>query len=81
VPDRPIHHHLQTRVRAHIFLCMLAYYVAFELHARLPELLFTDQTPLAPTDPVKPATRSPSAHKPTPLQAHALQPLDVKLHQ
>ena len=58
---RPIHHHLETRVRAHIFLCMLAYYVAFELHQRLPELLFTDDTPLAPTDPVKPATRSPSA--------------------
>ena len=58
---RPIHHHLETRVRAHIFLCMLAYYVSFELAARLPELLFTDETPLTPTDPVKPATRSPSA--------------------
>jgi transposase len=60
---RPIYHHLETRVRAHVFLCMLAYYVSFELHQRLPELLFTDDTPLAPTDPVKPATRSPSAHK------------------
>ena len=58
---RPIHHHLETRVRAHIFLCMLAYYVSFELRARLPELLFTDETPLTPTDPVNPATRSPSA--------------------
>jgi hypothetical protein len=123
---RPIHHHLETRVRAHVFLCMLAYYVSFELHARLPELLFTDETPLAPADPVKPATRSPSAHEkagsatttdgypahtlpdllanlaticrntvrighaehtftrlttPTPLQAHALELLDVKLHE
>ena len=123
---RPIHHHLETRVRAHVFLCMLAYYVAFELGARLPELLFTDETPLAPADPVKPATRSRSAHAkagsattpdgypahtltdlladlgtlcrntvrigtaehtftrlttPTPLQARALQLLDVKLHQ
>jgi len=25
---RPIHHHLETRVRAHVFLCMLAYYVS-----------------------------------------------------
>ena len=58
---RPIHHHLETRVRVHVFLCMLAYYVAFELRQRLPELLFTDDTPLAPADPVKPATRSPSA--------------------
>jgi hypothetical protein len=123
---RPIHHHLETRVRAHVFLCMLAYYVSFELSARLPELLFTDETPLAPTDPVKPATRSVSARAkagsattptgypahtlpdlladlaticrntvrighaehtftrlttPTPLQAHALQLLDVKLHE
>src|SRR5487761_62259 len=58
---RPIHHHLKTRVRAHVFLCMLAYYVAFELRQRLTELLFTDDTPVAPADPVNPATRSPSA--------------------
>ena len=58
---RPIHHHLEDRVRAHVFLCMLAYYVAYELQQRLTPLLFTDDTPLSPTDPVKPATRSPSA--------------------
>ena len=123
---RPIHHHLETRVRAHIFLCMLAYYLSFELQARLPELLFTDETPLAPTDPIKPATRSRSARAkagstttptghpahtltdllsdlgtisrntiriataehtftrlttPTPLQAHTLELLDIKLHE
>jgi len=79
---RPIHHHLETRVRAHVFLCMLAYYVSFELSARLPELLFTDETPLAPADPVKPATRSPSAHAkagsattPTGYPAHTLPDL------
>ncbi|MGH2895692.1 MAG: IS1634 family transposase [Solirubrobacteraceae bacterium] len=59
---RPIHHHLEHRVRAHVFLCMLAYYLAYELQQRLTPLLFTDDTPLTPTDPVKPATRSPSAH-------------------
>ena len=58
---RPIHHHLEDRVRAHIFLCMLAYYIAYELQQRLTPLLFTDDTPLAPTDPVAPATRSTSA--------------------
>lgn len=58
---RPIHHHLEDRVRAHVFLCMLAYYLAYELEDRLTPLLFTDDTPLTPTDPVKPATRSPSA--------------------
>jgi hypothetical protein len=79
---RPIHHHLETRVRAHIFLCMLAYYISFELQDRLPELLFTDETPLAPTDPVKPATRSRSAQAkagsattPTGYPAHTLTDL------
>ena len=55
---RPIHHHLEPRVRAHIFLCMLAYYVTFELAGRLTPMLFTDETPLAPSDPVAPARRS-----------------------
>jgi hypothetical protein len=58
---RPIHHHLEDRVRAHAFLCMLAYYVAFELHLRLAPLLFTDETPLSPADPVSPARRSSAA--------------------
>jgi hypothetical protein len=58
---RPIHHHLENRVRAHIFLCMLAYYVAYELQARLAPLLFTDQNPACNTDPVAPATRSAAA--------------------
>jgi hypothetical protein len=60
---RPIHHHLEDRVRAHAFLCMLAYYVAFELHQRLTPLLFTDEDPLAPADPVAPAQRSAAARK------------------
>ncbi len=79
---RPIHHHLEPRVRAHVFLCMLAYYVAFELHARLTPLLFTDQTPLTPADPVAPAQRSPAAKTkagsqttPEDLPAHSLTDL------
>jgi hypothetical protein len=59
---RPIYHHLQTRVRAHVFLCMLAYYVQFELRQRLAPLLFDDPAPSAPTDPVAPAERSAAAH-------------------
>jgi hypothetical protein len=58
---RPIHHHLEDRVRAHALLCMLAYYIAFELQLRLGPLLFTDQQPLSPTDPVAPAKRSAAA--------------------
>src|SRR3954447_14732958 len=79
---RPIHHHLEARVRAHVLLCMLAYYVAFELHARLTPLLFTDHTPLAPTDPVAPAQRSHAAKTkagahttPEDLPAHSLTDL------
>ncbi|MCA1679377.1 MAG: transposase [Actinobacteria bacterium] len=58
---RPIHHHLEDRVRAHVFLCLLAYHVSFELQARLAPLLFTDHNPIAPTDPVKSAQRSQAA--------------------
>ena len=54
---RPVHHH-EDRVRAHVFLCMLAYYVQFELERRLAPLLFADDAPLAPADPVAPARRS-----------------------
>ena len=58
---RPIRHHLEGRVRAHLFLFMLAYYVAFELQLRLAPMLFADESPLAPVDPVAAATRSPAA--------------------
>ncbi len=58
---RPIHHHLDDRVRAHIFLCMLACYVQFELARRLAPMLFTDDTPISAADPVAPAKRSPQA--------------------
>ena len=58
---RPIRHHLEDRVEAHFFLFLLAYHLLFELQARLAPMLFTDDTPLAPTDPVAPAQRSPAA--------------------
>lgn len=40
---RPIHHRLETRVRAHIFLCMLAYYVEWHMREAWRELLFADE--------------------------------------
>lgn len=40
---RPIHHYLPERVRAHIFLCMLAYYVEWHLRRRLAPMLFDDE--------------------------------------
>ncbi len=59
---RPIRHHLQERVQSHFFLFLLAYYLLFELQARLAPMLFTDDTPLTPADPVAPARRSPAAN-------------------
>jgi transposase len=59
---RPIRHHLEDRVEAHFFLFLLAYYLLFELQARLAPMLFTDDTPIAPTDPVASARRSPAAN-------------------
>src|SRR5712691_7555180 len=60
---RPLHHRLEQRVRAHVFLCMLAYAVRFELEQRLAPLLFKDDSPRAPVDPVAPAQRSPAAKR------------------
>lgn len=60
---RPIYHRLAERVRAHVFLCMLAYYLQFELRAKLAELLFDDEAPLSPTDPVAPTERSAQARR------------------
>lgn len=60
---RPIHHRLESRVRAHIFLCMLAYYVQWHLREAWRPLLFSDEDQHAKTtrDPVAPATRSHAA--------------------
>jgi len=60
---RPIHHRLADRVRAHIFVCLLAYYVEWHLREAWRELLFadTDQTAKATRDPVAPARRSAAA--------------------
>lgn len=40
---RPIYHHLADRVKAHIFLCMLAYYVEWHMRSSLAPMLFDDQ--------------------------------------
>jgi transposase len=60
---RPIHHRKADRVRAHIFLCMLAYYVEWHMREAWRELMFadTDQPAKATRDPVAPAQRSKAA--------------------
>ncbi len=60
---RPIHHRLADRVRAHIFLCVLAYYVEWHMREAWRELMFadTDQQSKTTRDPVAPAKRSKAA--------------------
>ena len=60
---RPVHHRLAGRVRAHVFLCMLAYYVVWQMRRKLAPLLFEDHDRPAATasraSPVAPAEVSP----------------------
>jgi hypothetical protein len=62
---RPIRHRTGDRVRAHVFLRMLSYYLAWHMQARLAPILFTDDDKPAASaarpSPVAPAARSPRA--------------------
>ena len=62
---RPIHHWLAPRVRAHVFLCMLACHVEWHMRERLKPMLFDDDDPTAAarqrTSIVAPAQPSPAA--------------------
>jgi hypothetical protein len=83
---RPIRHRTEDRVRAHVFLRMLSYYLSWHLQARLAPLLFTDDdkpaASAARTSPVAPAARSPRAlakaatkHTPGDLPVHSFATL------
>jgi Transposase DDE domain len=62
---RPIRHRTETRVRAHVFLRMLSYYITWHMQARLAPILFTDHgkpaAQAARPSPVAPAARPPRA--------------------
>ena len=61
---RPIYHRLEPRVRAHIFICMLAYHIEHYMRCQLAPLLFTDEqkeTPAERDNVVTPVKRSESA--------------------
>jgi transposase len=61
---RPIYHHTAERVRAHILLCLLAYYVEWHLRQKWEPLLFEDEELALDRnrrDPVAPAKASKSA--------------------
>jgi transposase len=83
---RPIHHRLPDRVRAHILLCMLAYYVEWHMRQCLAPILFDDddksQAQATRKSIVAPAQRSASAklkaltkHTSTGVKVHSLQTL------
>jgi transposase len=78
---RPIHHRQPDRVRAHIFLCMLAYYVDWHMRQDLAPLLFDDSDRIAAqkmrTSVVAQAQRSASAQ----AKAHSKRtPDDLPVH-
>jgi len=64
---RPIYHRLEDRVRAHVFLCMLAYYVEWHMREKLQSILFDDEEKEAAESlrgsVVAPAERSESAKR------------------
>jgi Transposase DDE domain len=64
---RPIHHRRAHRVRAHVFLCMLAYYVVWHMKRDLAPMLFKDDDPAAAaaqrSSPVAKARVSPAARQ------------------
>jgi len=64
---RPIHHHLADRVRAHVLLCMLAYYVEWHMRKALAPILFDDEDRVAAEaerdSVVAPVSRSPKAQR------------------
>jgi len=63
---RPIFHRTEDHVRAHIFLCMLAYYVEWHMREAWAPLLFHDEElreQRSQRDPVAPAQPSPSARR------------------
>jgi hypothetical protein len=83
---RPIHHRLEDRVRSHVFLCMLAYYLSWHLRRAWKPLLFDDEQPPTRTDPVAKARRSQAAERkartkrtPTGEPCHSLQTLIPEL--
>jgi hypothetical protein len=55
---RPVFHHLEGRVKAHVLICMLACYLTWHLRRAWAPLTFTDQNPPTPGNPVAPARRS-----------------------
>ena len=70
---RPIYHRLSDRVKSHVFLCMLAYYVEWQMKQKLAPLLFAEEdrdgAKNARPDIVSPAVASRKTQKKARLHA------------
>jgi len=86
---RPIHHRTPHRVRAHIFLCMLAYYVEWRLRDALKEYLFDDEelgeardtrAAVAPATPSRRARAKKARAAAEPQAVHSLSTLFEELN-
>ena len=74
---RPVYHWTEERVRAHVFVCMLAAYLNWHLRKALAPLTFTDEEIPGRTDPVAPAQRSAEARA---KDSAKLSPEGLELH-
>ena len=72
---RPVYHHLEDRVKAHVFLCMLAYYVEHHMRRALRPLLFAEDDPESAAadraNPVAPARKSAAAKSKAAIRKNA----------
>ena len=81
---RPVHHYLEDRPRAHVLICMLAYYLVWHLRKAWAPLCFTDEEPPVRSDPVAAAkqsraARAKAAHKTTTDREHPAHSLATLL--
>jgi transposase len=86
---RPIRHRTEDRVPAHIFLCMLAYYVEWHMRKALAPILFEDdqleserkrRDPILPAKPTESAKRKKATHMtPDGLPVHSFETLMAEL--
>jgi Transposase DDE domain len=60
---RPVRHYTETRVRAHVLLCLLAEYLIWHLRRAWAPLTYTDEEPPERDNPVAPAPRSAAARR------------------
>jgi hypothetical protein len=76
--ERPVYHWNEDSVRAHVFLCLLAYHLEWHMRQALAPLLFDDHeraaTQARPRSPVAKASVSPAAQRKAASQAHRGRP-------